>query len=295
LISLSLAAAIISGQTGWADAPKTRKSPVPGESQAQPSNGLSYRIYSLSDIGNQPGLGSWLGRVLPSVIQPDTWSMSGGSGTLSYYAPGKILVVYHTAAVQAQVAAFLKDVKKALPPKTAASAAVLPSGAPSPYQYGTSVNAELVKSSFQPSGATPILSSYSLPNGQTVGAASAPTKRAVAPSLVPAPSVKVPETAPAQTFSYPIPAAKQPPKHLFHFIIRYEGEGVIDSSVVGLFKAVYGDDVAKKEVPPAGSAPTPPGLSSTPGNPPISGPTPVVPPATTPSPGTKPAPATSDQ
>jgi hypothetical protein len=37
---------------------------------------------------------------------------------------------------------------------------------------------------------------------------------------------------------YPVPAAPQTPKHLFHFIIRYEGEGIIDSNVVKLAKAV---------------------------------------------------------
>lgn len=36
--------------------------------------------------------------------------------------------------------------------------------------------------------------------------------------------------------SYPVPAAVKPPKHLFHFIIRYEGEGIIDNNVVKFMK-----------------------------------------------------------
>jgi hypothetical protein len=45
---------------------------------------------------------------------------------------------------------------------------------------------------------------------------------------------------PAQTnpVSYPVPFPPQAPKHLFHFIIRYEGEGIIDSSVVKFTKAL---------------------------------------------------------
>jgi hypothetical protein len=38
--------------------------------------------------------------------------------------------------------------------------------------------------------------------------------------------------APAQNSNYPITAPATPPKHLFHFIIRYEGAGIIDDSVV---------------------------------------------------------------
>lgn len=37
--------------------------------------------------------------------------------------------------------------------------------------------------------------------------------------------------------SYPVPAPVKPPKHLFHFLIRYEGEGIIDDNVVKFMKA----------------------------------------------------------
>lgn len=37
--------------------------------------------------------------------------------------------------------------------------------------------------------------------------------------------------------SYPVPAAVKPPKHLFHFIIRYEGDGIIDDNVVKFMKS----------------------------------------------------------
>jgi hypothetical protein len=45
------------------------------------------------------------------------------------------------------------------------------------------------------------------------------------------------ESEPLPPSSYPVPAAVKPPKHLFHFIIRYEGDGIIDDNVVKFMKA----------------------------------------------------------
>lgn len=36
---------------------------------------------------------------------------------------------------------------------------------------------------------------------------------------------------------YPVPTAVKAPKHLFHFIIRYEGDGIIDDNVVKFMKS----------------------------------------------------------
>jgi hypothetical protein len=36
--------------------------------------------------------------------------------------------------------------------------------------------------------------------------------------------------------AYPVPAPAKAPKHLFHFLIRYEGEGIIDDNVVKFMK-----------------------------------------------------------
>ncbi len=43
------------------------------------------------------------------------------------------------------------------------------------------------------------------------------------------------QTGPA---SYPVPISPVGPKHLFHFIIRYEGEGIIDANVAKFAKAL---------------------------------------------------------
>src|SRR5207249_2723742 len=109
--------------------------------------------------------------------------------SLSYYPPTKILVVYHTPAVQAEVAAFLGNIKKAL---------------------ATSSNRSTAKTT-KTTELEPNLLPASLFVPQTLrGADSEP--------LTQPPSLAAPGTA--------------RPKHLFHFIIRYEGDGVIDANVV---------------------------------------------------------------
>jgi hypothetical protein len=55
-----------------------------------------------------------------------------------------------------------------------------------------------------------------------------------------APGCSKTATVPAeQSASYPVAAPVRPPKHLFHFIIRYEGEGIVDENVVKAIKAQY--------------------------------------------------------
>lgn len=66
-----------------------------------------------------------------------------------------------------------------------------------------------------------------------------PAKATVDAQVVPAQFV--PEAAPSvlpRPSSYPVPMGAQTPRHLFHFIIRYEGDGIIDSNVVKFTKAM---------------------------------------------------------
>ena len=77
-----------------------------------------HRVHSLADFGDDPHLGLWLAKTIGEVIAPGTWDQESPGGekrVLRYYAPGKILVVAHTAAVQAEVEAFLRSVKQSLP------------------------------------------------------------------------------------------------------------------------------------------------------------------------------------
>jgi hypothetical protein len=66
---------------------------------------------------------------------------------------------------------------------------------------------------------------------------------------------------PEPSLSYPVPAQVRPPKHLFHFIIRYEGEGIIDDNVVKAMKGYIQAEKKASEAAAAGSsysAPAPP-------------------------------------
>ena len=118
------------------------------------------------------------------------------------------------------------------------------------------------------------------------------------------------QTGPA---SYPVPMSPVGPKHLFHFIIRYEGEGIIDANVAKFAKALSEQAVSNNSgylcpqqspvcptnicpAPPATCipAPPPPAFSSATGLQPTNGtnaPANVqpMPPAETPKPPAAPA------
>jgi hypothetical protein len=169
------------------------------------STDRSYKIYALDDFGTDPGFCAWVAQTIPEVIATGTWK---GPGVIRYYAPKNILVVCHTAAVQAQVDGFLKDVKKSLSATTKARAAAPKSP--------TSANEVVPTQYFAPQLLV------------ATNPASAPSHSSPAPEAA--------KAAPEPSLSYPVPAAAKPPKHLFHFIIRYEGEGIIDDSVVKVMK-----------------------------------------------------------
>jgi hypothetical protein len=152
----------------------------------------SYKIYSLDELGGDPGFGEWVAQTIPEVIATGTWK---GPGVIRYYAPKNVLVVCHTPAVQAKVDGFLKDVKKSLPDAKKANAAA---------PKGSAHGHEVVPAAYQ----TPGLLKASGP-------------------------------APEPSLSYPVPAQAKTPKHLFHFIIRYEGDGIIDDSVVRVMKSYF--------------------------------------------------------
>jgi hypothetical protein len=226
VLTLVLAATVI--QTGWSEGDKAGK-----RAEKSPA-GISLKVgeggkddwpstvYSLSELGDDPNLCQWVAETLPQVIEAGTWASVGvegkGKGVVSYYAPAKLMVVYHTPAVQTKVRAFLDDLKKSLPPEKA------------------EVTSKLKKGAADDRGV--VRSNYEVPG---------PAKAAGARSL--------PES------SYPVPARAPQPKHLFHFIIRYEGEGIIDDTVAGVLKELYGpkqaakDDTEGKSCP---ACPTPP-------------------------------------
>jgi len=201
-----------------AQGPRINRSTSPG-TPAKPAQvddqGLSCVVYGLGDFGDED-FGAWIARTMTGVIQPSSWNEVGGSGVVSYYGPARMLVVYQTPAVHAQIDVFLKNVKKSLPPAKAPMTAQA-------VQYPTSVI-------------------------QAQHVAASEPGRAAAPA--PAPTTA---TTPAAK-PYPIPAPLQHPKHLFHFIIRYEGDGVIDANLASLAKSLVGDTCAAEEKSDSGKA-----------------------------------------
>jgi hypothetical protein len=212
VLSLVLAATAI--QTGWSDGEKANKRAVkPSDYWDPPTSGAAGKddrpstVYPLSDLGDDLSLCQWVAQTIPQVIEPGTWAREAAEGkdkgVLSYYAPAKVMVVYHTPAVQAKVRAFLDDLKKSLPPEKARAAGKVKRGAD---------DQGVVPSKYEEPGPVKAAGAVSLPKS-----------------------------------SYPVPSRAPQPKHLFHFIIRYEGEGIIDDTVAGVLKELYGAKKAAKE------------------------------------------------
>lgn len=77
--------------------------------------------------------------------------------------------------------------------------------------------------------------------GQPVPTGKLPGKnQGVVPAQYSTPSVIQTGDSTPLPANYPVPAQAKPPKHLFHFIIRYEGDGIIDSNVVDFMKVQMG-------------------------------------------------------
>lgn len=144
-----------------------------GIEKAQPT----CKVYSLAEMGDDPKLCKWIADTIPEVIQPASWKQDGVK--ITYYAPGKVMVITHSAAVHAQVDSFLQDMRKSMPQAKTMASGVVPA-------------------------------QFAVPDNRPLPAAQA----------------------------YPVPYPPSAPKHLFHFIIRYEGDGVIDSNVVKFTKAL---------------------------------------------------------
>jgi hypothetical protein len=230
---LSLALAITVAKTGRSQELKHvgyEEPIVSGLTPAGNSQEHTCVIYKLDELGDDLDLGKWIAETIPEVIEPGTWK---GQGVLRYHGPKKILVVYHTPAVQAKVDGFLKNVKKSMPATKAK-----PLSAHKPFAHDRGIVPAQYRASAPLTTSTPIAE----PNS-----------------------------------SYPVATPVRQPKHLFHFIIRYEGDGIIDDNVVKFMKAQYQSDKSKSK----NSEAAPTTVPSVVGVPTYS-----VPPVVAPSPGT---------
>jgi hypothetical protein len=70
------------------------------------------------------------------------------------------------------------------------------------------------------------------PPHQTEGFASKQTKAGTASPIQPVRFLTAAANVDAAALPYPVPPPVQQPKHLFHFIIRYEGQGIVDDNIV---------------------------------------------------------------
>src|SRR5262245_19320075 len=94
------------------------RSQTPTSTLAPTNTGLTNKVYSLADFGHDVEMCKWIAETIPMTVKPESWSqnMPGytvHAGSLSYFAPGKVMVVNQSAAVHAQIDEFLKSLKKA--------------------------------------------------------------------------------------------------------------------------------------------------------------------------------------
>jgi hypothetical protein len=269
--------------------------------KAKPSAAQTCAVYSLAAAGDADYC-KWVADTIPQVIDPETWSdkaAKGGTPVITYNAARRVLVVRHTAAVQAKVAAFIKDAEKAgkaggeeassergavgggalgaaigalaAGPRRAGAGVLIGAGAGA--KAGASAGASeegkkrqeaaaargmsidevirmtesrtddtLIINQIRTSGSVFVLSSDDIVRLQTAGvsprvitemqatAARRPAvykaeKRKAAPGM-------------GQASDYPVPPPGKQPRHLIHFIIRYEGDGFIDANVVKFARAL---------------------------------------------------------
>ena len=98
----------VSGVLRTEAAPRTPKT-----DEASPK--LVTRVYPVRDLleeqREEPA--APLLQILTGVVQPETWIMQGGPGSVEYFPTGKSLVVRQTAAVHEELTALLDELRKA--------------------------------------------------------------------------------------------------------------------------------------------------------------------------------------
>jgi hypothetical protein len=169
----------------------------PQQCQQPPANNGACVVHPLGTLADDPKFGKWIVDTIPQMIQPGTWN---ASRRISYYAPGRLLVVSHTPAVQTEIKTFLADMQKAAGPAAASA-----------------------------------------------GNSAAPDRHVVPATLTDVQMSQPRELVAGTRGAYPVPAPVRPPKHLFHLIIRYEGDGLGDVAIAGLMSQLGSADTSKQD------------------------------------------------
>jgi hypothetical protein len=200
---------ITQAQSSWAENPKSGAKnylsiELPSNTKVVPSKSKrnqqkTWHVYRLDgpDDRTDPNFGQWVADTVLEMIPKDK------PGAVKYYAPGRILAVYHTTSVQAEVEAFLDNLKDVLPQgKEHPPSSIAKSQVPVPAKFPIS----LVRATEQ---------------GSSLNSGAAAQQ-------------------PRHLFHIKVEGleAKGDKVKLKSFTIRYEGEGIIDSNLAWLIKSL---------------------------------------------------------
>lgn len=148
-----------------------------------------------------PALASWVAQTIPEMIEPGSWTTAGGRASLNFYPPKKLLVVRHTNAAHARIGEFLKEISRASAPATFATTPREP--------------ALLRTHHLMPAMKTDVVESKPQPPRRTDG-------------------------NPRHLFHIIVDGFEGEGMKLKNFTLRYEGEGIIDSTIAELIKSMQG-------------------------------------------------------
>jgi hypothetical protein len=217
--------------------------PEPNKSRIDPI----CKVYGLNGLAKNPQFVKWVAETIPQVISPGTWN---GGRLLTYQADAKVLVVYHNPAVQAEVAAFIDRLSEAKSKEAAPTAVVSPGVPGSPARGLGPQIVPAIYSAPAPSKAPEVLYPSRMPYPvppplkqpkhlfhlilQGEGSDTSITDMF---KQLSAQSGETKETGkdPSKSEAAKAPAASGS----FAFILRYEGEGIIDDTVAKLVTNLY--------------------------------------------------------
>jgi hypothetical protein len=212
------------------------------------------KVYALKELGDDPELCKWIAETIPNVIKPGSWNL-GEKQRISYYGQGRILVVYHNEMIQSEVAAFLEGLKKAMPQEK--------QWASGPHAKMPAMDAKVAHAAWHTPASMPPMTNpaYPIPaplqhpkhlfhlivRAEGIGDFGTSVVKELSGDAVNAEEAKEQRKAVADK-----PSASPS----VTFILRYEGEGIIDNTVADVLKEIYGPKNAEKNAPP-GPCPVP--------------------------------------
>jgi hypothetical protein len=267
--------AFLMGAKKWTDSEANTACPSQGSQDE-----MCCSIYSLKECGGDGNFGKWVAEVIPEVVARGEWD---NERCVRFNADRGILVVYQKAWVQGKVEAFVKDLQKS---QASGKCCDRPNCCVLLTKSGTGTGCCMAGSNCcEKSGCCTTHAGCC----EKTGCCTAQAKCCDKPGCCTA-STKCCDKAGCctthakccdrpdccvqradyqervgctgccdQNTGYPVPKCAKQPKHLFHFIIRYEGDGIVDDHVADVIKAQIMKKAAdEKADADAQAKPTPP-------------------------------------